>query len=254
MDSVAWWAAVHGVSKSWTRLSDVTVNFHFHALEKEMATHSSVLAWRIPGTGEPGGLPSLASRRVGHDWSDLAAELIFPFYWGKILIFPSVPCILRLSSLADGNRHNSWPWVRAGSVLSNPFKCVFQLQVICSGTHAGHFSAESTRGSPCRSLEFSLCSPHFSGTLSHEFQMRWSFYSWLFFSEPSVMTGLHLGLSSLNRGLDTQGCKLVNQRAHLVFFSSLKGSLIFTARCTASYKPLFHIFCPCFSWSFQMGG
>ena len=68
----AWWAAVHGVAKSRTRLSDFTFTFHFHALEKEMATHSSVLAWRIPGTGEPGGLPSMGSHRVGHDWSDLA--------------------------------------------------------------------------------------------------------------------------------------------------------------------------------------
>ena len=67
MDGGAWWAAVHGVAKSWTRLSDFTFTFHFHALEKEMATHSSVLAWRIPGTGEPGGLPSMGSHRVGHD-------------------------------------------------------------------------------------------------------------------------------------------------------------------------------------------
>ena len=73
MDGGAWKAAVHGVSRSWTRLSDFTFTFHFHALEKEMATHSSVLAWRIPGTGEPGGLPSLGSHRVGHDWSDFAA-------------------------------------------------------------------------------------------------------------------------------------------------------------------------------------
>ena len=58
MDGGAWWAAVHGVAEVWTRLSDFTFTFHFHALEKEMATHSSVLAWRIPGTGEPGGLPS----------------------------------------------------------------------------------------------------------------------------------------------------------------------------------------------------
>ena len=62
----AWWATVHGVVKSWARLSDFTFTFHFHAL-KEMATHSSVLAWRIPGMGEPGGLPSMASHRVGHD-------------------------------------------------------------------------------------------------------------------------------------------------------------------------------------------
>ena len=73
MDGRAWWAAVHGVAKSQTPLSDFTFTFHFHALEKEMATHSSILAWRIPGTGEPGGLPSQGSHRVGHDWSDLAA-------------------------------------------------------------------------------------------------------------------------------------------------------------------------------------
>ena len=67
MDRGAWWVAVHGVAKSGTRLSDFTFIFHFHALKKEMATHSSVLAWRIPGTGEPGGLPSMGSHRVGHD-------------------------------------------------------------------------------------------------------------------------------------------------------------------------------------------
>ena len=67
MDGGAWWAAVRGVAKSRTQLSDFTFTFHFHALEKEMATHSSVLAWRIPGTGEPGGLPSVGSHRVGHD-------------------------------------------------------------------------------------------------------------------------------------------------------------------------------------------
>ena len=74
MDRGAWWAAVYGVAKSQTWLSDFTFTFHFHALEKEMATHSSVLAWRVPGTGEPGGLPSLGSHRVRHDWSDLAAR------------------------------------------------------------------------------------------------------------------------------------------------------------------------------------
>ena len=67
MDREAWHAAIHGVAKSQTRLSDFTFTFHFHALEKEMATHSSVLAWRIPGTAEPGGLPSLGLHRVGHD-------------------------------------------------------------------------------------------------------------------------------------------------------------------------------------------
>ena len=69
----AWWAAVQGVTMSRTWLSDFTFTFHFHALEKEMATHSSVLAWRIPGTEEPVGLPSMGSHRVGHDWSNLAA-------------------------------------------------------------------------------------------------------------------------------------------------------------------------------------
>ena len=67
MDGRAWKAAIHGVAKSRARQSNFTLTFHFHALEKEMATHSSVLAWRIPGTGEPGGLPSMRSHRVGHD-------------------------------------------------------------------------------------------------------------------------------------------------------------------------------------------
>ena len=83
-DGGAWWAAVHGVAKSRTWLSDFAFTFHFHALEKEMATHSSVLAWRIPGTGAPGGLPSVGSHRVGHDGSDLAAAAS-PTSW----IFPS---------------------------------------------------------------------------------------------------------------------------------------------------------------------
>ena len=73
MDGGAWKAAVHGVADSRTQLSDFTFTFHFHALEKEMATHSSVLAWRIPGTEKPSGPPSMGSHRVGHDWSDLAA-------------------------------------------------------------------------------------------------------------------------------------------------------------------------------------
>ena len=102
MDKGAWSAAVHGVAKSQTRLSNFTFTFHFHALEKEMATHSSVLAWRIPGTGEPGELPSMGSHRVGHDWSNLAAAaanlilfyainfskcvllIIFKESWGKM--------------------------------------------------------------------------------------------------------------------------------------------------------------------------
>ena len=89
-DGGAWWAAVHGVAKSRTRLSNFTFTFHFDALEKEMATHSSVLAWRILGTEEPLGLPSMGLHRVGRDWRDLAAaaadklesELVTK--WGKL--------------------------------------------------------------------------------------------------------------------------------------------------------------------------
>ena len=87
MDGGAWKAAVHGIAEGQTRLSDLTFTFHFHALEKEMATHSSVLAWRIPGTGEPGGLPSVGWHRVGHDWSDLAASALMGSL--SILIPPS---------------------------------------------------------------------------------------------------------------------------------------------------------------------
>ena len=99
MDGGACWAAVHGVAKSRTRLSDFTFTFHFSALEKGTATHSSVLAWRIPGTGEPGGLPSMASHRVGHDWSDLAAAAAsasLPEFGNKTLSLAEV-----LASLAS---------------------------------------------------------------------------------------------------------------------------------------------------------
>ena len=86
IDRGAWKAAVHGVAKSRTRLSDFTFTFHFHALEKEMATHSSILAWRIPGTGETGGLPSMGSHRVGHDWSDAAAAA------GRLTLSKTLEC------------------------------------------------------------------------------------------------------------------------------------------------------------------
>ena len=89
MDGGAWWAAVHGVTKSQTWLSNFTFTFHFHTLEKEMATQSSVLAWRTPGTGEPGGLPSVGSHRVGHDWSNLATAAAAPYLYVLNFLCPS---------------------------------------------------------------------------------------------------------------------------------------------------------------------
>ena len=93
MDGGAWSAAVHGVAKSQTWLSDFTFTFHFHASEKEMATHSSVLAWRIPWTEKPGRLQSIGSHRVVHDWSDLAAAAAaaaYPFSgnWTEVSCIP----------------------------------------------------------------------------------------------------------------------------------------------------------------------
>ena len=96
----AWWAAVHGVVGSRTRQSDFTFTFHFHALEKEMATHSSILAWRIPGTGEPGGLPSMGSHRVGHDWSDLAAANLVQTVLYKTLFLDILIWLLSFKLLA----------------------------------------------------------------------------------------------------------------------------------------------------------
>ena len=90
VDGGAWWAAVHGVAKSRTRLNNFTFTFHFYALEKETATHSSVLAWRIPRTGEPGGLPSMGSRRVGHDWNDLAAVAAADSLWSTLIKYTHI--------------------------------------------------------------------------------------------------------------------------------------------------------------------
>ena len=95
MDRGAWKAAFHGVAEGQTRLRDFTFTFHFHALEKETATHSSVLAWRTPGTGEPGGLLSMGSHRVRHDWSDLAAataaaaQRLHQYHWWFMMTLDS---------------------------------------------------------------------------------------------------------------------------------------------------------------------
>ena len=134
MDGGAWWASVHGVAKSRTQLSDFTFTFHFHASEKEMATHSSVLPWRIPGTGEPGGLQSMGSHRVGHDWSNLAVGYIYPLFFrffshkGHYRLLCRVTCAMGFPGGASGKEHlqvqetkrpgfNPWvgkiPWRRA---------------------------------------------------------------------------------------------------------------------------------------------
>ena len=102
MDGGAWWAAVHEVAKSWTWLSNFTFTFHFHALEKEMATHSSVLAWRIPGMAEPGRLPSMGLHRVGHDWSDLPAIHNICYFLDKIV------CVSNLFSLMSHDFSSSY--------------------------------------------------------------------------------------------------------------------------------------------------
>ena len=106
MNGGAWKAAVHEIARSRTQLRNFTFTFHFHALEKEMATHSSVLAWRIPGTGEPGGLPSMGSHRVGHNWSDLAAAARMRY--GKFTQAISTLIILFLWKLKWTELVNIW--------------------------------------------------------------------------------------------------------------------------------------------------
>ena len=106
MDGGAWWAAVHGVAGSRTQLSDFTFTFHYHTLEKEMATHSSFLAWRTPGMGEPGGLPSMGSHRVGHDWSDLAAAAAEPYILCFFPIHKYLWIIYKLGPIRDNSNNN----------------------------------------------------------------------------------------------------------------------------------------------------
>ena len=113
MDGGAWCAAVHRVAESWTWLSDFTFTFHCRALEKEMANHSSVLAWRIPGTAEPGGLPSMGSHRVGHDWRDLAAAAAAA--WSQM-------------ALKNSAHFKKLPW--KGNILNMLIKYIFYIHYI----------------------------------------------------------------------------------------------------------------------------
>ena len=140
MDGRAWWAAVHGIAKSPTRLSDFTFTFHIHALEKDMATHSNVLAWRIPGTGEPGGLPSVRSHRVGHNWSDLAAtddQISSPASPSRI---SQINCENKIASKKDHKESTS-------------------LHTVGDGDDSNHLSQWSTEITSPFSLE-SLSWPH----------------------------------------------------------------------------------------------
>ena len=108
MDGGAWWATVHGVAKSRTRLRDFTFTFHCHALEKEMATHSSVLAWRIPGAEKPGGLPSKGSPRVGHDWSNLAAAAACWRTFDNLVYYPKVFTSTQRQTLYVSTSEQRW--------------------------------------------------------------------------------------------------------------------------------------------------
>ena len=148
MDGGAWWAAAHEVAKSWTQLSDFTFTFHFPALEKEMATHSSVLAWRIPGTGEPGGLPSVEPHRVTHDWSDLAAAAamlhLHRFSIEQTLTFTSysvsrtpLPTQSIGNSLADLCHSRLWTiavrtrYTPGRNISATVAECDFDLNMFC---------------------------------------------------------------------------------------------------------------------------
>ena len=128
MDGGAWWAVVRGVAKSRTRLSNFTFTFHFHALEKEMATHSSVLAWRIPGTEEPGRRLSMGLHRVGHDWSDLAA--VAPAWIIHICCknISSLKQTIRISNLVFKTKllSHMCPSVVSPLWMLTPFSCFWQ--------------------------------------------------------------------------------------------------------------------------------
>ena len=147
MDRGAWWAAVHGVTKSWTWLSDFPFTFHFHALEKEMATHSSDLAWRIPGTEEPGGPLSMGSHRVGHNWSDLAAAYtyihtyIHTYIYAHNVLNLCYPLQYILNqSCWKVYQHQEWLLTAVTSCLSYKPECLCPLAL----SFLTHFSEDSS--------------------------------------------------------------------------------------------------------------
>ena len=126
-------SAVHGVAKSRARVNDFTFIFHFHALEKEMAAHSSVLTWRIPGTGQPGGLPSMGSQRVGHYWSDLAVAVASEEVKSKVFVFNYVKKIMATrcvsSQLSLKQERNGVE----GTRMMN-YRIFTEVQVLCLGS------------------------------------------------------------------------------------------------------------------------
>ena len=174
MDGGAWWAAVHGVTESWTRLSDFTFIFHFHALEKDMASHSSVLAWRIPGMAEPGGLPSMGSHRVGHDWSDLAAaaatQVTFAFYrYVKMRVWSEASDHLHMwmnSCIFNRRPVGSPPYHRGGAQVSR-FQSWHPLDIVTT-TAAFEKAVWSSqrmmfRNRPARQIPSRFCISLFHG-------------------------------------------------------------------------------------------
>lgn len=194
----------------------------------------------------------LRLRHVRWDSSCTNSELIFPLCWGETLLFilPIVPWILTLSSLADGHRQNLWPSVSAGHVLSYPFECVFQPQVVYSHTCTGQSAAEFPRDTLCRSLESSVCagltslalcpmSSRFLGlnTLGSVFRnlVRWLGSIWVSLPRIGAWT-----LKDISWAVEVSPC----------LFLISQGSLTFITWCTVSHKPLFHILLSffCFRW------
>ena len=180
MDGGAWWAAVHGVTKSRTRLSDFTFTFHFHALEKEMATHSSVFAWRIPETEGPGGLPSVGSHRVGHDWSDLteaAAAVVnnLPANAGDTGDMDLIPGVGRSPGRGNGNPPQY-------SCLENPMdRAAWRARVLGVTKSQTRLTDEH---------------PHTITDYYHSIPISY-FYSWRYLKETVPYTSLYLPQSSL---------------------------------------------------------